>query len=160
MLALLGGMLVAAPPAAAAEPQIVLSIQMEEELNLADASGNLQVVRQKAERSEPGDVLVYTLTYTNRGSSPVADATVDDPIPAGTVLLPGSVQGEHADVTFSVDGGESFAPFPVEIEVAAEDGTKVRKKASADSYTHIRWTARKPLAPGESRAASFKVLVQ
>jgi len=151
---------VAAPMAAAAEPQIVLSIQMEEELNLADASGNLQVVRQKAERSEPGDVLVYTLTYTNRGSTPVAGAVVDDPIPGGTVLLPGSVRGEQADVTFSVDGGSSYASFPVEVEVVAEDGTKVRKKAPAESYTHIRWNARTAMAPGESRTASFKVLVK
>jgi len=150
----------APPPVHAADPQLSLRIQLEEELSIPDESGNLKVVRKKVASSEPGDVLVYTLVYTNNGGAAVADAKVEDPVPAGTILLPGSVLGEEAEIRFSVDGGKTYAPFPVEVEVEGPDGAKVRKKAPADSYTHIRWTAKTPLGPGESRSASFKVIVQ
>jgi hypothetical protein len=59
-----------------------------------------------------------------------------------------------------VDGGRTYTPFPVEIEFKGPDGRTVKKKAPADEYTHIRWTAQAPLQPGESRTASFKVLVR
>lgn len=152
--------LVAMTPASADDPEIVLTIEMQEEVTMKDDDGNIQVVRRKADRTEPGNVLLYTLRYTNKGDSPAMNARVDDAIPDGTVLLPGSVKGENTLISFSVDGGKSYGSFPVSIQVPGPDGKPVIKKASAEQYTHIRWIANAPLKPGESRVATFKVLVQ
>jgi uncharacterized repeat protein (TIGR01451 family) len=156
------GLLVLASPGLAAgdQPDLVLTVEMQEEVSVTDDQGEIQVVRKKVDNAAPGNVLIYTLTYTNTGDAPALDARVDDAVPQGTVLLPGSVRGEKAGVTFSVDGGRTYTPFPVEIEFQGPDGRTVKKKAPADEYTHIRWTAQAPLRPGESRTASFKVLVR
>jgi len=151
----------AAPPLSAVEqPQVVLSVDVKEEITAPDAQGNLKTIRRDVERARPGDVLVYTLTYTNFGQNPAATAHVDDPIPVGTALLPGSVQGEKASITFSVDGGKTYTTWPAMRTVAGPDGKPVTVEAPPDSYTHIRWTARDPLAPGEARIATFKVIVR
>jgi len=142
------------------QPQVVLSVDVKEEISAPDPKGNLRVVRKGVERASPGDVLVYTLTYTNFGKEPAANARVDDPIPSGTVLLPASVLGERAGITFSVDGGKSFAAYPVMKTVSGPDGKPASVEAPAESYTHIRWTAQEPIAPGESRSAAFKVIVR
>jgi uncharacterized repeat protein (TIGR01451 family) len=142
------------------QPQVVLSVDVKEEISAPDAHGNPQVVRKDVERASPGDVLVYTLTYTNFGNQPAVNARVDDPIPSGTVLLPSSVLGERAGITFSVDGGRSFSSYPVMKTVSGPDGKPVAVEVPADSYTHIRWTAQEPIAPGESRNAAFKVIVR
>jgi uncharacterized repeat protein (TIGR01451 family) len=144
----------------AQQPQIVLNVQLEQELTITDDTGKPQVVRRKVDKSKPGDLLVYTLVYTNSGSTPVNDATVNDPVPVGTVLLPGSATGEKSRISFSADAGKSYSAFPAQVDVIGPDGKTISKKASADEYTHIRWVSNEPLGPGESRIAEFKVLVQ
>lgn len=161
ILAIVGlAFLNAAAVHAGAKPQVVLTVDVKEEISRADAQGKIQVIHQAVQKTEPGDVLLYTLTYTNVGDSPAVDAKVDDPIPAGTVLLPGSAKGERARITASIDGARSFAPYPAKQVVTGLDGGKVEAEVPADSYTHVRWIATEPLAPGESRTASFKVVVR
>ncbi len=150
----------AVPAAAGDQPHVVLAVDVKEEISLPDEKGNLRVVRRPVERAEPGDILVYTLTYTNEGNRPSTGTSVEDPIPAGTILLPGSVLGDRARITFSMDGGVSFTPFPATIVTNGPDGRPVSADAPAERYTHIRWMAMDPLAPGESRIASFKVVVR
>jgi len=153
----------AAGPAAlptAGQPQVVLSVDVKEEISAPDAQGDIRIVRRDVDRADPGDVLVYTLTYTNLGSTPAANARVDDPIPAGTLLLPSSVEGGKARVTFSADGGKSFAAGPLTRTIDGPDGKPVTVELPAEKYTHIRWTAPDTLAAGESRTASFKVIVR
>ena len=150
----------AGPPAIAEQPRVALNVDVKEEISRTDAQGRIQVVHQPVERAEPGDVLVYTLTYTNVGGNPAVNAKVDDPIPSGTILLPGSVSGDRALITFSVDGGKNFFAFPAKVTEVGLDGRSVEKEAPADRYTHIRWSATDPLAPGETRSAAFKVVVR
>jgi uncharacterized repeat protein (TIGR01451 family) len=154
-------MALAAPAAAQDEkPRVVIYVDVQEEVAQPDARGNVQLARFDVERADPGDVLVYKLTYTNTGSRPAVNAKVDDPIPAGTVLVPGSVSGEKARITFSIDGGRTYVPWPATVSVPGPDGSPTEVEAPAERYTHIRWSALTPLAPGESRTASFKVLVR
>jgi uncharacterized repeat protein (TIGR01451 family) len=155
-------LLVLAAPAAAdtEQPRVVLKVDVKEEISRTDASGNILVVHQPVERADPGDVLLYTLTYTNLGGRAAVNANVDDPIPSGTVLLPGSASGERARITFSIDGGKTYTTYPAIQAVTGDDGRTVQKEAPAESYTHVRWSATDALAPGESRTASFKVVVR
>ncbi|HXI04401.1 MAG TPA: hypothetical protein VNI57_14610 [Candidatus Saccharimonadales bacterium] len=142
------------------EPGIVLTVGVQKEVSVPGENGEVRVVRREVGAADPGDVLVYTLTYKNTSSAPVRDAVVNDPVPQGTTLLPGSIVAGNADVTVSVDGGRSFVPFPATLQVAGMGGSPVTKPAPADAYTHIRWTARGSMAPGETRTASFKVVVK
>lgn len=161
IIALCGLVLVAAAGAAAAEePDIVLTVEVKEEVAIPGEKGKVEIVHREVEMADPGDVLVYTLTYKNVGAVPAAEAVVNDAVPEGTILMPGSVEGEKASVSFSVDGGRTFVPFPARLQVASMHGAPVQKPAPPEAYTHIRWKASSPLAPGESRKATFKVIVR
>jgi uncharacterized repeat protein (TIGR01451 family) len=153
-------LVVSAGVSAADEPELVLTVEVKEELSVPDDQGNVKVIHREVEMADPGDVLVYTLTYKNVGTAVARDAVVSDAVPEGTILLPGSVQGERAQISFSIDGGKKYVAFPARLQVAGADGSQVKKPAPPEAYTHIRWTARTPLAPGESRIASFKVIVR
>ena len=39
---------------------------------------------------QPGEEIVYTLSYVNSGSEAAKDVVISDPIPAGTAFIPGS----------------------------------------------------------------------
>lgn len=161
LVAACGAVLMATSGAMAAdESDLVLTVEVKEEVSIPDEQGRVQIVHREVEMADPGDVLVYTLTYRNVGNAPVKGAVVNDAVPEGTILMPGSVKGEKAVVSFSVDGGKSFVPFPARLQVASMHGAPVEKPAPPESYTHIRWTAQSPLAPGESRKATFKVIVR
>ncbi len=144
----------------AKDPELALSVEVKEEVSIPDEQGNVKVIHREVEMADPGDVLVYTLTYKNVGKASVRDAVVNDAVPEGTILLPGSVQGDKTTVTFSVDGGKSYVSFPARLQVAAAGGGPVEKPAPPEAYTHIRWAAKSPMAPGESRTVSFKVIVR
>jgi hypothetical protein len=69
----------------------------------------------------------------------------------------GSVSTSGMRVTFSVDGGKSFAAKE-SLKVLGEDGAL--RAALPTDFTHIRWQFEKPLAPGETRAVSFSARVE
>ena len=74
------------------------------------------------------------------------------PVPANTTYLADSASGPGAIVSFSVDGGETYAPaesLMIEVEGA-------KQLAQAAQYTHIRWQLRNPLAPGATALARFR----
>jgi uncharacterized repeat protein (TIGR01451 family) len=161
LMAAFGAVLVSALSlAAAADSGIVLTVEVQEEISVPNEKGEVQIIHREVEMADPGDVLVYTLTYKNTGTAPARDAVVNDAVPEGTILLPGSVKGEKSAISYSVDGGKSFAGFPAKLQVASMHGAPVSKPAPPEAYTHIRWTAATPLAPGESRTATFKVIVR
>jgi uncharacterized repeat protein (TIGR01451 family) len=108
----------------------------------------------------PGDTLVYTLSYSNKGNEAARDAVIENPIPKGASYVAGTANGSGADITFSVDDGKSFAkPDLLMSEVMLMSGTKVRHPASSEDYTHVRWTIRQ-VPPGGSGKVGFSVLVK
>jgi hypothetical protein len=83
---------------------------------------------------------------------PLRNVAVVQSVPANTTYLADSAAGPGADVSFSVDGGRSFAPaqaLRIEVEGA-------QQLAQAAQYTHIRWQLRNPLAPGATALARFR----
>jgi uncharacterized repeat protein (TIGR01451 family) len=162
-MAALAAVLAGAPaPAqeAGASPRIVVGISMQKEVVVVDAQGHAQVVLQDAATTQPGDTLVYRIRYANEGAAPAHNARIVDPVPAGTLLVPGSLEAPGSDVAVSVDGGRTFQSYPVLREITRPDGSKVMQEVEPGSYTHLRWTAVEPLAPGDARTALFKVKVR
>jgi uncharacterized repeat protein (TIGR01451 family) len=107
----------------------------------------------------PGDEVFYTVTYTNKTAKPAENVTVTNPVPKNTRYRDGSAAGENAEITFSVDGGKTFAT-PDKLTVAAKDkgATGVRPASGAD-YTHIRWVVKQNVAPGQSGSVRFRAVI-
>jgi len=102
-----------------------------------------------------GQVVFYTLQIRNPTSVPVRDVTVVQRIPNNTTYVAGSAAGPSADVTFSVDGGQSY--WPEKELVVVKPPAEARKATTAD-YTHIRWQLRNALAPGAVALARFQAV--
>lgn len=101
---------------------------------------------------EQGQVVYYTVRITNQTTVPLRNVAVVQSVPANTTYLADSAAGPGADVSFSVDGGRSFAPAQaLTIEVEGS-----QRPAQAAQYTHIRWQLRNPLAPGAIALARFR----
>ena len=151
-------MLVAMPLAAWAQPKVEISIKAEKEVTVT-AKGK-QVKRKIAAKGvQPGEEIIYTLNYANSGTEGAKDVVISDPIPEGTAYLPGSAS-EVGDLTFSIDKGKSFKkPTLLTYEVKGSDGKVLKKVATPEDYTDIRWTI--PSIPaGGKGSVSFRVKVK
>lgn len=105
---------------------------------------------------EQGQVVYYTVRITNETTVPLRNVAVVQPLPANTVYIADSAAGPAAAVSFSSDGGHTFAPAAA--LTAEVDGTK--QPAQPAQYTHIRWQLRNPLAPGATALARFRATFQ
>jgi uncharacterized repeat protein (TIGR01451 family) len=145
--------------ATGAGPQLALEIRAEKEVRVeGGAATETRLVA--ADVTSRDDIIVYAVTYSNKGDAPLRDPAVVDPVPVGTAYVDGSAGGAGATVTFSVDGGKTFGPAPVMRTVTRADGTTAPEPAPPESYTHIRWTISGTFVPGASGQVHFKVKVK
>jgi len=144
--------------AADGAPKLVLKMSQEKEVTTVK-DGKKVAKRVPVEQASSGDVLVYTIGYTNTGSAEARDAAIEDPIPAGMAYVVGSAGGKGTEVTCSIDGGKEFKAEPVKITVKKADGTTQEKDAEPGMYTNVRWMVKKVM-PGASGKVSFKVKVK
>ena len=157
VLAATAPVLAAAPAPDTAPPRLEVTVAVQREVTRVDVNGRSQVVLEPVKTANPGDVLVYRLRATNVGLAPAREARIEDPIPAGTVLVPDSVgKNVHA----SLDGGKTWQAFPATVPRKRDDGQVERVPAPANAYTHLRWVLEQPLPPGGSTEVGFKVQVQ
>ena len=147
------------PMAAFAKPLVSVSITAEKEVTVVK---NDQKATKKvaATKINPGDVIFYTLNFINSGDEAATNAVLDDPIPQGTVYLPGSASGAGAEITFSIDGGKSFTkPSLLTYEVTLSNGKKEKRVASPEEYTHIRWVISR-IDAGAKGTVGFQVKIK
>jgi len=140
-----------------ASPGLEIQATAEVEVAVKGADGREEIKRMPAAKVVPGTTVIYTLHAKNTSQKPAADVVVTDPIPEHVEYVDGSITHEGARVTFSVDGGKTWGAKE-QLKVKASDGTM--RAALPSDFTHIRWTFEKPLAPGESRAVSFRAKVE
>lgn len=144
---------------ALAKPQVTIAIQTEKEVTTLQ-NGQKTTKRVAATNAAPGEILFYTLTYANAGNESATSAVVDNPIPTGTVYLPGSATGQGADISFSIDGGKTFKkPSLLTYEVKLPSGKLDQRVASPEEYTHVRWTITTIPAGGNGKLG-FQVKVK
>jgi uncharacterized repeat protein (TIGR01451 family) len=122
--------------------------------------GKVTIKRIPLDKASPGDIVVYTITYSNAGKGPILDAMIVDPIPAGVRYIADTAEGKDTEITCSIDNGLTWVTPPAMIEFRNPDGSLVKKPASLDMYTHIKWAIKKSVAPGQSGKVSFKVTVK
>jgi uncharacterized repeat protein (TIGR01451 family) len=129
-----------------AEALITVHMKAEKEVTV-----NKVTKRVAADKVNPGDVIFYTINYVNSGDKEATNSFLDDPIPKGSVYIPGSAFGDNAEITFSIDGGKTFKkPSLLTYEVKV-NGKMEKKTASPEQYTHVRWTVNVVPAHGKGQ---------
>lgn len=144
--------------AAVAASNVEIKIKAEKTVQIVKDGKKLEK-SLPATKFAPGDIITYTISYANRTNEIARDVVIDDPVPKGTTYINDSAKGEGADITFSIDHGQTFRKSTLLFYYAAKD--KERKEprvASPDQYTDIRWTIPSLPAKGGGKA-SFKVKV-
>ena len=136
---------------------IQLTSNAEVEIIKTDANGKQSIKRELATEVVPGKDVIYTLTFRNVGTTSGNDIVINNPIPEHTVYKSGSASGTDTRISFSVDGGQNFAP-PEQLTVTGANGNT--RTAKASDYTTIRWQYTKPLQPGNKSSVEFRVVLQ
>jgi len=152
--------------------QIVAQANQQSELKLNLTAAKKSIVVTSGEQQEvkweslegsavvnPGDVLRYTISSENPGTSVANDLTVTQPIPEKMVYeLDTATSKNDAEVVFSIDDGKTFVAEPT-ITIETEDGETIEQPAPAETYTHVRWNFGS-LDPAANIAATYEVQVQ
>ncbi|MBE9516743.1 MAG: DUF11 domain-containing protein [Proteobacteria bacterium] len=142
--------------AMAEQGSIEIKIEVKK-VEITTVYGEKKVREVEAKTVVPGDELLYTVFFKNIDRVPVDNIAINDPIPDATRYKEGSAFGAGTEITFSVDGGKSYAK-PDDLTVTNKKGET--RKAQAEDYTNIQWVFRPKLAPGKTGTAQFRVIVK
>ena len=148
MVCLAGG--VAAGVALPEESTAGLTVETIAESRIQDAGGKQYA---PAERLHIGEEIYYTLRVRNDSGSAASDAVVIRALPRNTRYVAASATGPAAIVSYSINGGATFASAE-QLTILASDGST--RAANANDYTHIRWQLRHSLAPGATALLRFR----
>ena len=143
--------------AVAQQGDLQLDHKAEQEQTFVDENGVEQTRMTDATRVIPGELIVFTVTYSNRGEEPAENVSITNPVPNNMDYVDGSASGDNTTITFSVDGGNSF-DTPQNLTITDAQGSQ--KPASAVDYTHIRWVVGSDVAPGTSGTVQFSAVVE
>jgi uncharacterized repeat protein (TIGR01451 family) len=143
--------------AAGAAGGVELQTTAEVEIVAENPDGSVSVSRETALKVVPGDEVVYTMRYRNSAEDAAEEVVITNPIPEHMTLLRTGRLGPDLSLTFSVDGGRSFGAL-ADLQVVGADG-RPRPATTADC-THLRWSFRRPLAPGEEGQVDYVAQLQ
>lgn len=132
---------------------ITLEALAEVEVEITKDDGTKGVERVPATKVIPGTEVIYTISYTNAGNKSAEKVVITDPIPEHMLYILGSARGTNTTITYSVDGGKTFASAN-ELKVKNTDGSE--RPAQSDDYTHIRWNLNQALKPESSGEVEFR----
>lgn len=112
--------------------------------------------RRPNEDVRAGDVVRYTLVFTNRQAVGVKNVVVRNPIPAELRFVAGSARASRPDarLEYSADKGQSWSAQPMETVV--ENGRSLRRPVAPDRYTDVRWTVAGFVEPRASFTAEYE----
>jgi uncharacterized repeat protein (TIGR01451 family) len=122
-----------------------------------DKSGQQHSDIVPADKVVPGTEVVWYVNYQIIGNDPVTNAVIVDPVPQNMSYVAGSAAGDNADITFSVDGGQTWGK-PETLQMKNADGTL--RGATPKDYTAIRWILKGKLAPGAKGTVTFHAMLQ
>jgi hypothetical protein len=107
--------------------------------------------------TEGGAEQLFTVRFRYGGDAPANGLRIVLAVPEGLRYVAGSAIGPGAELSYSVDGGLSFAPAgELEVAVDPDDAEAGLQAAQAEDYSHIRWDLPGTFAPGVSGLVSFR----
>ena len=137
--------------------QIEVKTVAEIEVTEIDKQGKKIIKRAAPTTVVPGTEVIYTITAKNTGNEPADNIVVTNPVPKETVYVDGSAFGAGTNITFSVDGGKSYANAE---KLTVKDKAGKVRAATADDYTHVRWTFQFNLQPGQEAPVWYRARVK
>lgn len=144
------------------QPQVKLALSAEKQVITTDAEGKEVLSWEAVEGDvtvQPGDILRYTLNSENAGDKSASSLVVTQPIPQKTAFKAESALANGAELTYSIDAGQTFSAQPL-IEETQPDGSVKMVPAPAEMYTHIQWDYGNSLQPMATVSASYEVAVK
>ncbi len=129
---------------------IELMMAVFEEIETTNEAGEKVIKLIEPESIVPGDKVVYTTAYHNKGDQKADQVAITNTVPENLVYIDGSAEQSNVPVTFSFDGGKNFDAAE-KLIIKNSDGTD--RAATSKDYTHIRWII-------ESVASQNKGVVQ
>ncbi|NQV15288.1 DUF11 domain-containing protein [bacterium] len=108
---------------------------------------------------KPGDTLRYDISASNVGDGLMTDPEIVDPIPAGVTYVAGSAKGDNTEISFSINQGSAYMPWPPYYTVRNAKGILIKREATPDMISHIKWDILQDLKPGEASHMEFLVVV-
>lgn len=159
------GMLAAAAtgPAGATAPRaslpsaVALDSRTYVERVSTDLNGRARRVLAAADRLAPGDRVVFVVHYRNRGDAPVGGFYVTNPLPARVRLDPAQLASAPTDMEVSIDGGMHWGRLDDFMVATPLGGTR---RALAEDITHVRWSVKARVAPGDSGRIAWRGVVR
>ena len=154
---LLAGLLLLSGNALAHQGTVQLEHKAEQWESVTDDNGIKQTRLVEAARVLPGEEVLFTVTYTNVGDEAAEDVVITNPVPEHMSYVDNSATGDNTSVTFSADGGETFAA-PQDLLIT--DALGAERPAAAKDYSHIRWVVDSDVTAGGSGTVQFTATVQ
>ena len=139
-------------PVHAAQSTIKITSEVNELIEVLNEQGKPQQKVIAADEITPGDLILFTTRFENRGDKASNDVLITNAIPKHTRYLANSAKGEHCIITFSVDG--KVWSDAKTLKVRQKDGQY--RAATVADYTHIRWKYNRALKPSEKNSISFE----
>lgn len=143
---------------AQAHGSIELTTRATQPKTVTDADGHKRTTMVPAARVVPGTEVTYTITYHNIGTQPAGDVVVHDPVPPHMSYVAGSAQGANTTISYSIDGGGTWAGSLAGLTVKSADGST--RPATAADCTNVRWVVNDAVAPGDKGSVSFRAVLQ
>lgn len=147
-------------PALIVTNSVVLTSEAMIERTEVDANGReSQTLKQpKDVIVVPGDRVIFTLRYINKGAEPATGFRATNPMPGPVQFV--SVAEDWAEV--SVDGGATWgklANLKVTVK-GAEGAADTQRPAAAEDVTHVRWIFITAIPPGAEGSVSYRGLIK
>ena len=146
----------ALPAVAATQGCIELKTVAETEQQYVNENGERAVRLVPAAKVVPGTEVVWTVSASNVCARVAENVFIDNAVPEHMSYLANSASGVGADVAYSLDGRRFAAPE--QLTLKESDGSV--RIARSDEYSHIRWTFKNPIAPGQLAMARFRATVK
>jgi uncharacterized repeat protein (TIGR01451 family) len=145
---------------AGAAPVIELNILAEKELVETSPEGEQVRRRVSAADAAPGEVIFYTLRYSNTGDEAARNVRIDNPVPDGTEYQADSAWGDNSEILFSIDGGTTYkGPANLTYETTNNQGRSEQRRAQPEQYNAVRWIVTE-IPAGQQGSVGFSVVVQ
>jgi len=150
------GLALATGSLAHAQGTLEMKNTAELETLVKTADGKVEKRRGPAEKALPGATVAYTTTFKNIGSRSAGGIVIKNPVPANTTLVPAGAWGENTEISYSADGGKTWAAVD-KVRVTGADGKE--RPAGISEFTHIRWALRGELPAGKQGEVGFRVVI-
>lgn len=121
-----------------------------------DENGEETRAYSAADAVAPGDEVRYSLVYENSGAAPAEAVSLVMPVPSEVTYIERSAGGTPSAITYSADGGTTFAARE---SLILGDGESARI-ASAEEITHIKWAFSDPIPAAAAGAIQFSAVLK